>query len=194
MEIILRVLQVFLALGLIGVVLLQRSEGGGLGIGSSGGAGSFMSVRGTANFLTRMTAILAGLFMVTCLTLAVLAKPSTAPKSIFDTQSPTSAIPPLGSPAPAQTPPADEAPALPVPVPGEKPNGGVSLSPTIVPIPTVAPSVPAAPPGVVQPIAPAPVAPAVQSAPSAVQPPAPSADKPKAKKASQTGAAHAPGQ
>ncbi len=59
MEIVLRVLQVFLALGLIGVVLLQRSEGGGLGIGSSGGMGSFMSVRGTANFLTRVTAILA---------------------------------------------------------------------------------------------------------------------------------------
>jgi len=45
MEILLRVFQVFLALGLIGVVLLQRSEGGGLGIGSSGGMGSFMSVR-----------------------------------------------------------------------------------------------------------------------------------------------------
>ena len=196
MEIVLRVLQVFLAIGLIGVVLLQRSEGGGLGIGSSGGAGSFMSVRGTANFLTRLTAILAALFMITCLILALLAKPNTAPKSIFDTPAPGAAtLPAIPVPAPpVQTPPASEAPALPVPVPGEKPNGGVSLSPTIVPIPTVAPSVPAAPPGVVQPIAPAPVAPAVQSAPSAVQPPAPSADKPKAKKASQTGAAHAPGQ
>ncbi len=91
MEIILRVLQVFLALGLIGVVLLQRSEGGGLGIGSSGGAGSFMSVRGTANFLTRLTAILAALFMITCLALALLAKPNTAPKSIFDTPAPASA-------------------------------------------------------------------------------------------------------
>jgi preprotein translocase subunit SecG len=195
MEIILRVLQVFLAIGLIGVVLLQRSEGGGLGIGSSGGAGSFMSVRGTANFLTRMTAILAALFMITCLVLAMLAKPSTAPKSIFDTQSPTSAIPPLVPPAPAQTPPAQtspasEAPALPVPIPGEKPNGGVSLSPTITPVPAVVPPVPA----VVQPIAPAPVAPDVQSAPSADKTPAPSADKPKAKKAPQTGPAHAPGQ
>jgi preprotein translocase subunit SecG len=186
MEIILRFLQVFLAVGLIGVVLLQRSEGGGLGIGSSGGAGSFMSVRGTANFLTRMTAILAALFMITCLILAMLAKPSTAPKSIFDTQSPASAIPPLVPPAPAQTPPAGEAPALPVPVPGEKPNGGVSLSPTITPAPAVAPPVSAAPPAAVQPSAPAPVAPAVQ--------PAPSAETPKAKKASQTGAPHAPGQ
>src|SRR5271154_2418341 len=123
MEIILRVLQVFLALGLIGVVLLQRSEGGGLGIGSSGGAGSFMSVRGTANFLTRVTAILAALFMITCLVLALLAKPNTAPKSIFDGPAPGRTAPAPLIPAPAA--PASEAPALPVPVPGGKPDAGV---------------------------------------------------------------------
>jgi preprotein translocase subunit SecG len=176
MEIILRVLQVFLALGLIGVVLLQRSEGGGLGIGSSGGAGSFMSVRGTANFLTRLTAILAALFMITCLILALLAKPNTVQKSIFDTPAPGSAtLPAIPVPAPpVQTPPAGEAPALPVPVPGEKPNGGVSLSPAITPAPAPAPAAAA-------PTAPAP----------AVQP-APAAEKPK--KAPQTGPAHTPGQ
>jgi len=174
MEIILRVLQVFLALGLIGVVLLQRSEGGGLGIGSSGGAGSFMSVRGTANFLTRLTAILAALFMITCLILALLAKPNTAPKSIFDTPAPGAAtLPAIPVPAPpVQTPPASEAPALPVPIPGEKPNGGVTLSPTITPAPAPAAAAPTAP------------APAVQ--------PAPAAEKPK--KAPQTGPAHTPGQ
>ena len=171
MEIILRVLQVFLALGLIGVVLLQRSEGGGLGIGSSGGAGSFMSVRGTANFLTRLTAILAALFMITCLILALLAKPNTAPKSIFDTPAPASTSLPA---IPVQAPPASEAPALPVPVPGEKPNGGVTLSPTITPAPAPAPAA-------VAPTAPAPAA-----------QPAPAADKPK--KAPQTGPAHTPGQ
>jgi preprotein translocase subunit SecG len=173
MEIILRVLQVFLALGLIGVVLLQRSEGGGLGIGSSGGAGSFMSVRGTANFLTRLTAILAALFMITCLILALLAKPNTAPKSIFDTPAPAPAgLPAIPVPAPpVQTPPASEAPALPVPVPGEKPNGAVSLSPAITPAP-----------------APAPAA----TAPAPAAQPAPAAEKPK--KAPQTGSAHTPGQ
>src|SRR5271167_2778319 len=126
MEIVLRVLQVFLAIGLIGVVLLQRSEGGGLGIGSSGGAGSFMSVRGTANFLTRVTAILAALFMITCLVLALLAKPNTAPKSIFDGPAPgtPTSAPVLPSPA-VPAAPASEAPALPVPVPGEKPDAGV---------------------------------------------------------------------
>src|ERR1700760_694743 len=134
MEIVLRVLQVFLAVGLIGVVLLQRSEGGGLGMGSGGGMGSFMSVRGTANFLTRMTAILAALFMVTCLVLALLAKPTVAPKSIFDAPSPVTApVPTAPIPAtPAETPapaPASQVPALPVPVPGEQPNGGVNTDP-----------------------------------------------------------------
>jgi preprotein translocase subunit SecG len=176
MEIVLRVLQVFLAVGLIGVVLLQRSEGGGLGIGSSGGAGSFMSVRGTANFLTRVTAILAALFMITCLVLALLAKPNTAPKSIFDGPVPGSTVPAPVIPAPVA--PASEAPALPVPVPGEKPDAGVTTSPA---------PVPAAPaPAVVPPPAAAAPAPAVQ--------PAPSAEKAKPKKAPQTGAARAPGQ
>ena len=49
---------------LVFVVLLQRSEGGGLGIGSSGGIGDFMSSRGTANFLTKSTSILAVCFFI----------------------------------------------------------------------------------------------------------------------------------
>jgi preprotein translocase subunit SecG len=176
MEIILRVLQVFLAVGLIGVVLLQRSEGGGLGIGSSGGAGSFMSVRGTANFLTRVTAILAALFMITCLVLALLAKPTGAPKSIFDVPAPVSTtapapIAPAPAPAiPVPAAPASEAPALPVPVPGEKPEAGVTTSP--------------AP-------APATQAPPAAAAPATVPPVAPTV---KPKKAPQTGQAHKPGQ
>ncbi|MBB2204317.1 preprotein translocase subunit SecG [Gluconacetobacter takamatsuzukensis] len=65
-------LHLFVTLALIGTVLIQRSEGGGLGIGSSQGMGSFMSGRGTANLLTRTTSILAGIFMLLSLTLAVL--------------------------------------------------------------------------------------------------------------------------
>ncbi len=191
MEIVLRVLQVFLAIGLIGVVLLQRSEGGGLGIGSSGGAGSFMSVRGTANFLTRVTAILAALFMITCLILALLAKPNTAPKSIFDGPAPGTTAPGTTAPgttAPAPTPaplipppaapaaPASEAPALPVPVPGEAPTTGATTSPTTAPAPVLVP-----PPAATAPVTPAPQ-------------PAPSAEKVKPKKAPRTAPAHAPGQ
>jgi preprotein translocase subunit SecG len=75
---VLRVLHVFVTLAMIGVVLIQRSEGGGLGIGTSQGMGAFMSGRGTANLLTRTTAILAALFFGISLTLALLAHGSAA--------------------------------------------------------------------------------------------------------------------
>ncbi|KXV55406.1 preprotein translocase subunit SecG [Acetobacter tropicalis] len=66
------ILHFCVTIALIGTVLIQRSEGGGLGIGSSQGMGAFMSGRGTANLLTRTTAVLAGLFMLLSLVLAVL--------------------------------------------------------------------------------------------------------------------------
>ena len=69
---VLLIIHLFVTLALIGVVLIQRSEGGGLGIGSSQGMGSFMSGRGTANLLTRTTAILATMFMALSLTLALM--------------------------------------------------------------------------------------------------------------------------
>ena len=67
------VIHVILAIAMIGVVLLQRSEGGALGIGGSGGGGGLMSGRSQANFLTQATAVLAGLFMLTSLTLTMIA-------------------------------------------------------------------------------------------------------------------------
>ena len=72
MTTVLLIIHLFVTLALIGVVLIQRSEGGGLGIGSSQGMGAFMSGRGTANLLTRTTAILATVFMVLSLTLALM--------------------------------------------------------------------------------------------------------------------------
>ena len=69
---VLLIVHLFVTLALIGVVLIQRSEGGGLGIGSTQGMGSFMGGRGTANLLTRTTGILAALFMVLSLSLALL--------------------------------------------------------------------------------------------------------------------------
>jgi preprotein translocase subunit SecG len=74
------VIHLMLVLALIGVVLLQKSEGGGLGIGSTGG---FMTSRGTANVLTRATAILAGLFFATSLILSILAGFNRKPTSIL---------------------------------------------------------------------------------------------------------------
>jgi preprotein translocase subunit SecG len=151
METILRIFQVLLAIGLIGVVLLQRSEGGGLGVGSSGGMGSFMSVRGTANFLTRVTSILGGLFMLTCMALALIGHTAEAPRSIFD--------------VPASTMPAPSAPKT--AAPGDNASGP-SAAPVTEPAPAaIAPSGPAA-------TIPAPLAvPSVVATPTTEIPPAP---------------------
>src|SRR5512146_311865 len=83
MLIILFVIHVLIALALIGVVLLQKSEGGALGMGG-GGMSGFMTGRSTANLLTRTTAILAALFFATSIVLVVLANPGHAPRSIID--------------------------------------------------------------------------------------------------------------
>jgi preprotein translocase subunit SecG len=66
------VLHLLVTLSMIGVVLIQRSEGGGLGIGTTQGMGSFMGGRGTANLLTRTTAVLGALFFILSLALALL--------------------------------------------------------------------------------------------------------------------------
>jgi preprotein translocase subunit SecG len=81
------VIHLMIVVAMVGLVLLQRSEGGGLGMG--GGGGGFMSSRGTANVLTRATAILAGTFFVTSLILSILAGYERKPRSIL--QSPASA-------------------------------------------------------------------------------------------------------
>ena len=74
---VLLVIHVLVTLALIAVVLIQRSEGGGLGIGGGQGMGSFMTGRGTANLLTRTTAILATVFLALSLLLALMTRNST---------------------------------------------------------------------------------------------------------------------
>ncbi len=67
------ILHLILALAIVGLVLLQKSEGGGLGIGGGGGSmGGLTGAGGAANILTKATSIAAALFFVTSLTLAVL--------------------------------------------------------------------------------------------------------------------------
>ena len=80
------VIHLILAIALVGVILLQRSEGGGLGMGGGGGGGmgGFMTGRATANLLTRATAVIAALFMLTSLTLAILAGGDRETRSILD--------------------------------------------------------------------------------------------------------------
>ena len=84
METIALVVQLLLALALIGVVLMQRSEGGALGMGGGGSGAGLFSARGTANALTRATAILGTLFIASSLFLAILAGQDSDGGSIFD--------------------------------------------------------------------------------------------------------------
>ena len=83
MTTILLTIHIIIAIALVGTVLLQRNEGGGLGIGGSSGGG-FMTARGTANLLTRTTAILAAMFFVTSIGLAIIAGAGNEPVSIVD--------------------------------------------------------------------------------------------------------------
>jgi len=97
MSTILLIIFLIVTLALIGVILVQRSEGGGLGIGSSQGMGSLMGGRGTANLLTRTTAILGTIFFVMALALALLHRgASQQSRSILD-----AAPPPPAATAPA---------------------------------------------------------------------------------------------
>ena len=101
MQTVLIVVHLLIVLALIGVVLLQRSEGGlGLGGGGGGGGGvsGFLTGRGQANALTRATAILAACFFATSLALGILAHRGAAPRSIFDGSTPATAPAP-GQPA-----------------------------------------------------------------------------------------------
>jgi preprotein translocase subunit SecG len=91
MQTVLIVIHIMVVLALIATVLLQRSEGGALGIGGGGG---FMTGRGQANVLTRATAILAALFFATSLSLTLLANAGRSHKSIFE-----NAVAPTSAPA-----------------------------------------------------------------------------------------------
>jgi preprotein translocase subunit SecG len=128
---VLLVLHVFVTIALIGVVMIQRSEGGGLGLGGGQGMGNFMSGRGTANLLTRTTAILGTAFFVLSLSLALLYKSGSVDTTSSILNAPAQNIPappaPGAPPALPQTPadalPAPAAPAAPaVPSPGNS-NG-----------------------------------------------------------------------
>jgi preprotein translocase subunit SecG len=96
---ILLIIHLLIALALVGVILLQRSEGGALGIGG-GGMGGLMSGRSSANLLTRTTAFLAAGFVTTSLLLAIIASHDTAPRSILDQP----AAPPVAEPEAPATP------------------------------------------------------------------------------------------
>jgi preprotein translocase subunit SecG len=98
------IVQTLIAASLVGVILMQRSEGGGLGVGGS--SSGFMTARGAADFLTRSTAILGGMFIVLSIVMAAIAGATREPVKI-DTSL-------AGKTAPAQ----QQAPAAPT-IPGQ---------------------------------------------------------------------------
>ncbi|MBR2534889.1 MAG: preprotein translocase subunit SecG [Hyphomicrobium sp.] len=85
MATVLLVVHLMIAAALVGVVLLQKSEGGALGMGGGGSGGGFLTGRGQANLLTRATAGLAAAFFVTSILLTILAKQTAPAGSVFDT-------------------------------------------------------------------------------------------------------------
>lgn len=102
MQTVLLVIHLIVALSLIGVVLLQRSEGGALGIGGgSGGGGNLFSARGVGNALTRTTAYLAVAFFATSIALTILATKRTGSGSVFDSGT-SQSQPAGGTTAPAE--------------------------------------------------------------------------------------------
>lgn len=82
MQEIILIVQTVVAIALVATILLQRSEGGALGIG--GGPGGLMSARGAGNLLTRATTVLAVLFIGLSMGLTILARQQSAPTSILD--------------------------------------------------------------------------------------------------------------
>lgn len=114
MATVLLVIHLLIAAALVGVVLLQRSEGGALGIGGSGGAGGFMTGRGTANMLTRVTAGLAAAFFVTSIGLTLLAQQGRRAPSPLDR--PAAGAP--ATPGQASTPAKSDSPTEPSGTPG----------------------------------------------------------------------------
>ena len=111
MIILLLAVHILIAISLVGVILLQKSEGGALGMGG-GGMSGFMTGRSTANLLTRVTAVLAAAFMTTSILLVVLHNRDRAPRSIIDQgapASPTAPAAPIAPATPQPTPPAEPA-------------------------------------------------------------------------------------
>jgi preprotein translocase subunit SecG len=112
------IVQSLVAITLVGVILMQRSEGGGLGVGGS--SSGFMTARGAADFLTRSTSVLGGVFIVLSIVMAAFAGVTHVPTKI-DTSLANSAAP-LEQSRPAQPVPAgpatqqqnQQAPAVPL--------------------------------------------------------------------------------
>ena len=97
------VVQAIVAAALVGVILMQRSEGGGLGMGGS--PSGLMSARGAADFLTRATTILASVFVILCIVMAVISAHRAAPGTVDTSLKGAVSGQPVPAPQPAQNSP-----------------------------------------------------------------------------------------
>ena len=136
-SVILLTVHMMLALALIGVVLLQRSEGGMGGLGG-GGMSGFMTTRGSANLLTRTTRWLAGIFMATSLVLAWIASHDHVAKPIIPVEAPAAPVEDqTGGATGSATPPSNTTGATPPsgtqPATGTAPATGTTPSAPAVP-------------------------------------------------------------
>ena len=147
MQNVVLVAYLLIVLALIAVILIQRSEGGGLGMG--GNAGGLMTVRGSANLLTRTTAILAALFFATAIGLTVLSEldrgtdkildqatipgasqPSTVLDALSQMQSGTTSSAPATASSAAPTDPGLALPVTPAPSPSAAPSSSAEAPPS----------------------------------------------------------------
>ena len=111
------IVQTVIATALVAVILMQRSEGGGLGVGGS--SSGFMTARGAADFLTRSTAVLATIFIILAIALSAIAgvsrKPQTLDTSLVNQTTTNAAATAPVVPVPQQQAPANQtAPAVPI--------------------------------------------------------------------------------
>jgi preprotein translocase subunit SecG len=138
MEHVVLVIHLMFTLALIGLILIQRSEGGGLGLGTGGGMGSFASAQSTKNVITKITTIVAACFFTTSLILAIMASHTDRSKSILDL-----ATPAVESPAATTTQTTTPiTPTAPVPALGGSTAAPTPTNKIPTPQPTTTPKVP----------------------------------------------------
>ena len=162
MENVILVAYLLIVLALIAVILLQRSEGGGLGMG--GNAGGLMTVRGSANLLTRTTAILAALFFVTAIGLTIMAQLNRTTSDILN----SAAQPGEATPATVLDALSQMGGGSTLPLPSVSAEAGTD---TTTSAPAEADPVGTTDPGLALPVAPAPSEPAEASAASSAPAP-----------------------
>ncbi|HET7281689.1 MAG TPA: preprotein translocase subunit SecG [Sphingomicrobium sp.] len=105
------IVQTLIAGSLVGVILMQRSEGGGLGVGGS--SSGFMTARGAADFLTRSTAVLGALFIILSIVMAAIAGATRTPTKIDTSLAGKTGTSPLQQTQPAPVQPTPAQPASP---------------------------------------------------------------------------------